>query len=165
MKKFVFIDESIRDQYTIAAVIVPITKVGEYRREMLKLRPKGSNAFHMGNEKKHSRLRAVEALAKLEYVELLIAKVAGMNQTEARQAALNTLLTNLENHSFNIVLDRTNQEFSDRSTLFRARAEREGELNFLHSNRYLEAGLWGADVLAWSVGTHLGPKLSFREAH
>jgi hypothetical protein len=164
MKKFVFIDESIRDQYTIAAVIVPITKVGEYRREMLKLRPKGSNAFHMGSEKKNSRVRAVEALAKLQYLELLVAKVAGMNQKEARQVALKTLLKNLESHNFNIVLDRTNQEFSDRSTLFHARAEMDGEVNFLHSNRYLEAGLWGADVLAWSVGTHLGQKLSYRDA-
>lgn len=165
MKKFVFIDESIRDQYTIAAVIVPITKVGEYRREMLTLRPKGSDAFHMGNEKKSARHRAVRTLEGIEFAELLVAKVKSTSQTEARQLALQSLLNSLRDEDLNIHLDRTNQEFADRKTLFQFRENREFDFSFIHLNRYLDAGLWGADILAWSAGTPFARNLTFRIAH
>lgn len=164
MKKFVFIDESIRAQYTMAAVVVPITKVGEYRPEMYALRPKGSDAFHMGNEKKSSRDRAIRILGAIDYAELLVASVKGASETEARQLALRSLLNSLEDEDLNIHLDRTNQELPDRRTLFQVRETREADFSFLHLNRYLDTGLWGADILAWSVGTPLARNLTFRSA-
>lgn len=165
MKKFVFIDESIRDQYTIAAVVVPITKVGEYRRTMLKLRPRGSEAFHMGNERKPARNRAIHTLAQIEFTELLVTRVTASSQTMARQIALRSLLTSLADEDLHLILDRTNQEFADRQTIFKVREGRHADFTFLHSNRYLDAGLWGADILAWSVGTPLARNLTFRSTH
>jgi hypothetical protein len=153
MKKFVFIDESIRDQYTIAAVIVPITKVGEYRSVMYSLKPKGSSSFHMGNEKKPARKNALRVFSSLEYVEVILSQSKLKVQAAARQEALNLIVKSLEQGEFHMLLDQTTMEPSDRQTLFNFRATYNGNLDFVHTDRHIETGLWGADIVAWSVGT------------
>jgi hypothetical protein len=153
MKKFVFIDESIRGQYTIAAVIVPITKVGEYRRTMLKLRPKGSNSFHMGSERKNGRLAALKLILSLEYLQIIFGTSSQSSQANARQESLATVLNLLDEGEMELILDRTTMEDMDRETLFSHRRSFRGTLDFVHSDRFQDSGLWGADVLAWIVGT------------
>jgi hypothetical protein len=153
MKKFVFIDESIRDQYTIAAVIVPITKVGEYRRVMLSLRTKGARSFHIGKERKERQQIGVRTLADLDYCTFIYASARQSSMLVARQAALRDLLAKLDDSNVSLVLDETTMKQFDFQILAAEKARRDVDLDFVHLQRHYDSGLWGADILAWSIGT------------
>lgn len=152
MKKFVFIDESIRDQYTIAAVIVPITKVGEYRKEMSRLRAKRARSFHMGQERKPRQDAAVRTLASLSYCQLLTTSSSNPIQALARQDCLGSLVSYLLGDDYHLVLDQTNQDSQDRDTILRLRFDSRGDIDFVHLERSQDPGLWGADIVAWCSG-------------
>lgn len=162
MKKFVFIDESIRTQYTIAAVIVPITKVAEYRKEMAQLRAKGARTFHMGKERKPRQDAAVRTLARMGYCELVSATSSSRVQALARQECLRTLVSYLPGDEYHLVLDRTNQDSRDRDTILRLRFESRRVLDFVHLERSHDPGLWGADIVAWFSGRPRPPKLEIK---
>lgn len=162
MKKFVFIDESIRTRYTMAAVVVPIAKVAEYRRSLSKLRVRGSRSFHTTREKKNQQKQAVALLADLHYCELIA--VSSLNQINklARQECLKRIIGNLGRGSYILILDHTNQEKLDHETLFAERYSSEVEFEFLHLERHVDSGLWGADILAWSIGTEFEKNFNLR---
>lgn len=153
MKKFVFIDESIRDQYTIAAVIVPITKVGEYRRAMLSLRTKGARSFHIGKERKERQHNAVRLLADLGYCNFIYASAKERPMVVGRQEALRNLLLKLDESNVSLILDETTMKQFDIQIFAAERLRRDVDLDFVHLHRHYDSGLWGADILAWSIGT------------
>ena len=153
MKKCVFIYESIRDQYTIAAVIVPITKVAQYRKEMSNLRTKGARTFHMGQERRHRQQNALRRLASLEYCSFIVATSAERIQAIARQQALLRLLRSLEPSEYQLLFDQTNQDSADRETILQFRLVSDGKYDFMHLERSQDSGLWGADIVAWLAGT------------
>ena len=153
MKKFVFIDESIRDQYTIAAVVVPINRVGEYRRAMLSLRTKGARSFHIGKERKERQRNAVKVLADLDYCSFIYTSANQRPMVVARQAALSGLLLKLDDSNVSLILDETTMKQFDIQILSAERLRRNVDLDFVHLHRHYDSGLWGADILAWSIGT------------
>ena len=149
MKKFVFIDESIRDQYTIAAVIVPINRVGEYRKEMSRLRAKRARSFHMGQERRQRQDVAVRTLASLNYCELITTSSSNPIQALARQDCLRSLVSYLPGDDYHLILDQTNQDSYDRETILRLRFHSRRDIDFVHLERSQDPGLWGADIVAW----------------
>ena len=120
---------------------------------MLTLRPKGSNAFHMGNEKKNGRQAALKLVLSLDYVEVIVSASTLASQAKARQESLSRVLTLLDDGEIELIIDRTTMEEMDRQTLFYHRQSFRGKLDFVHSDRFQDSGLWGADVLAWIMGT------------
>lgn len=162
MKKFVFIDESIRIKYTMAAVVVPINFVTAYRRELSRLRIKGSRSFHIAKERHNHQSRAVSVLAEIDYCELIVSSSENRVKKLARQECLTTLLESLSQGDYALVFDQTTQEKSDHATIFQMKYTGELRLEFVHLSRYLDPGLWGADILAWSVGTKFERQLRFR---
>jgi len=150
MRKFVFIDESIRESYVMAAVIVPIQRLGDYRKAMATLRTKGSMAFHMGNEKKQKRQGAAALLQSLEYIEVVWAESLEKYQDSARRECLTQIMAALEgNDHWEAILDRTSRESSDQKLFLELRQSLGLKLEFSHSSRYEDTGLWGADIAAW----------------
>lgn len=153
MKKFVFIDESIRTQYTIAGVVVPINRVGEYRRVMLSLRAKGARSFHIGKERRERQQNAVRVLAGLDYCNFIYASANERPMVVARQTTLSDLLLKLDDSKLSLILDETTMKQFDTQVLSAERLRRDSELDFVHLHRHYDSGLWGADILAWSIGT------------
>jgi hypothetical protein len=153
MKKFVFIDESIRTRYTMAAVVVPITKVGDFRKEMLNLRTKGAKSFHMGRERRQRQQQALKLLASLDYCEIYASTSRESIRALARQESLRSLLKILPTNEYHVILDHTNQEETDRETILRLRKTLDNKLEFLHLARTYDSGLWGPDIVAWAVST------------
>jgi hypothetical protein len=154
MKKFVFIDESIRDQYTIAAVIVPTDRVKEYRREMKTLRAKGARSFHMSKERPTRQKGAIAALSALQYCSFTFSSTPLTHKPEARAIAFSEVLSQLDDRDEHaLVIDQTTMEQIDRSLLFTERKRRVSALEFMHIQNSQDPGLWGADILAWSIRT------------
>ena len=150
MRKFVFIDESIRDSYVMAAVIVPIQRLGDYRRAMSTLRTKGSMAFHMGNEKKQKRQAAFALLSSLEYTQVIWVTSLEKYQNQARRECLTLIISQLQSQDhWKAILDRTTRQASDQKFLLELRQSFGLNLEFSHSSRYEDSGLWGADIAAW----------------
>jgi hypothetical protein len=118
-----FIDESIRDSYVMAGVFVASQHLGQYRRAMGSLRTKGSNAFHMGNERRQHRSTAITVLRDLDYIEIRRVESKARFQDLARRECLQSLTSELDiTQSWTLILDRSTHEELDRKLLFRARA-------------------------------------------
>ena len=155
MRKFVFIDESIRDSYVMAAVIVPVEYLGQYRKEMSLLRVRGSLAFHMGNERKQKRDTAITALRQIVYLQLVFTKSKNKKPNLARRECLVDMLMGLDADTiWHLVIDRTTQEASDRVLIQNQRRKIGLDLGFTHASRYEDTGLWGANIAAWA-GPHI----------
>lgn len=107
----------------------------------------------MGNEKRQGRKAAIQVVTKLEYMEVIFAGSKLSSQALARRECLTELLNSLVPGDYQLVLDRTTMEKSDREILFRFRNSADFSINFLHADRYQEPGLWGADIFAWAFGT------------
>jgi hypothetical protein len=154
VRNYVFIDESIRDSYVMAAVIVPINRLGEYRKAMAGLRTKGSLAFHMGGEKTAKQELALRTLLGVPGLSFRFALSKEKIRAQARVNVLESILESLDSQTFwTLVLDRTTQDRVDLDTALRIRRLNSLSLAVSHSNRYEDAGLWGADILAWSIGS------------
>jgi hypothetical protein len=152
VRNYVFIDESIRDSYVMAAVIVPINRLGEYRKAMAGLRTKGSLAFHMSQEKAGHRRASLECLLGLDEVECLFAKSFLRNRSMAREEALLAIIQHLEaKREWNLVLDRTTEQDHDFRVIVQVRKDLQLDLQVVHSTRYEDTGLWGCDILAWAI--------------
>lgn len=135
----------------IAAVIVPINRLGDYRKALSSLRAKGASSFHMGKERKNRQSAAVELLASLSYCEFLVAASTLKTHKEARKEALLEVVRALGPGDFRLVLDRTTRDKADQQLLLEERARSRQELEFVHLDRRSDSGLWGADILAWTA--------------
>lgn len=145
-----FIDESIRDSYVMAGVVVSTQHLGQYRRAMASLRTKGSSAFHMGNERRQQRLTALALLRDLDYIQIKRVESKARFQDLARRECLQALTAGLSTkENWTLILDRTTHEEQDRKQLFQTRSAKKLELEFGHGSRYEDSGLWGADIAAW----------------
>ena len=145
-----FIDESIRDSYVMAAVVVSTQHLGQYRRAMASLRTKGSSAFHMGNERRQQRQTALVLLRDLDYIQIKRVESKARFQDFARRECLELLVSSLNRScSWELILDRTSRQSSDQALLLGLRQKLKLSLEFSHSSRYEDVGLWGADIAAW----------------
>ena len=63
-----------------------------------------------------------------------------------------------------LVFDQNTQEKSDHATIFELKYARGLRVEFVHLSRHMDPGLWGADILAWSVGTKFERLLRFTTA-
>ena len=97
-----FIDESIRDSYVMAGVVVSTQHLGQYRRAMASLRTKGSSALHMGNERRQQRQTALVLLRDLDYIQIKRVESKARFQDLARRECLELLVLSL-NRSFSWV--------------------------------------------------------------
>jgi len=138
----------------MAAVIVPINRLGEYRKAMAGLRTKGSLAFHMQNERMDSRKRAASVLMNLEFATLISCESIDRNPLIARESLLTVLVgQTVALTGSTYVLDRSTHSGRDRDILMRLKQSRNFEFQF--ASRYEEVGLWGCDILAWGMRSTL----------
>lgn len=138
----------------MAAVIVPINRLGDYRKAMARLRTKGSLAFHMQNERADSRKRAASTLINLEFATLVSCESIDKNPIFARESLLRVLVSQTpEADGSTYVLDRSTHWGRDRDILMRLKQNRNFEFQF--GSRYEEVGLWGCDILAWGMRSKL----------
>jgi len=145
-----FIDESIRDSYVMAGVVVSTQHLGQYRRAMASLRTKGSSAFHMGNERRQQRQTALVLLRDLDYIQIKRVESKARFQDLARRECLELLVLSLKrSFSWELILDRTSRQSSDQALLLGLRQKLKLSLEFSHSSRDEDVGLWGADIAAW----------------
>ena len=152
MRRYVFIDESIRESYVLAAVAVPISWLGEYRKAMASLRSKGSLAFHMSQEKAGHRRLALERLLGFTGVQFWFAKSFRRDRSLARQEALLAIIQHLKpDQEWSLVMDRTTEQDRDFRTIVLARQQMKLNVQVVHSTRYEDTGLWGPDILAWAI--------------
>lgn len=134
----------------MAAVIVPINRLGDYRKAMAGLRTKGSLAFHMRKEKTEKRAYALRLLLGQEALRFFVATSRSQNSKIARSELLHTLLAEMKlEDSWNLVLDRSSNQQRDFETLIRLSRDSGLLLEVSHASRYEDVGLWGPDVLAW----------------
>ena len=134
----------------MAAVIVPINRLGDYRKAMAGLRTKGSLAFHMRKEKTEKRAYALKLLLVQESLRFFVATSRNQNSKIARAEVLRTLIAEMKlEDSWNLILDRSSNQQRDFETLIRISRDRGILLEVSHASRYEDVGLWGPDVLAW----------------
>lgn len=136
----------------MAAVIVPINRLGEYRKTLSTLRARGATSFHMGKERKNRQSAAIELLVSQSYCDFLVTYSKLKTHKEARRAALLDLVRALGPGDFRLILDRTTRDRADQQLLLEERSRSGQELEFVHLDRRTDSGLWGADILAWTAG-------------
>lgn len=140
----------------MAAVIVPINRLGDYRKAMAGLRTKGSLAFHMSQEKSAKKKVSLETLLEIPGIGFLFAKSALRDRSLARESVLISIIQSLNaQDEWNLVLDRTTEQVNDFRAVLQIRKRLGLNIQVVHSSRYEDTGLWGCDILAWSIDSKL----------
>lgn len=155
----VYVDESKRAGYTVAAVaVVAGSEHAAVERALRGLLLPGQRSIHFKNEsegRKRTILAAMADLAGAGAVSGMVYERATGPHVPARRACLEALSAD-HAKAGQIVLDMSEGDrAADEKTLREARARLAGAFGFRHEEPHRCPGLWLPDALAWAW-THGG---------
>lgn len=158
-----FIDESKRGGYMLCAVTVAAGDVGELRKQVEALRPRGSSRIHMKSVSKKDAPKLVTEVAKLETASrLYIVKSGKMTERQARDLSLGTAVRDLSLLSVSrVLIESCNQDREDNRAIKQA-LDGDAPFNYTHSAPS-DPLLWLPDIHAWAWGR--GGQMRAKIAH
>ncbi len=150
----VFVDESKRSGFRLAAILVPVSEMADARATMQAQLVRGTRRLHFVHENDVYRRRALAAIAKLDLRIAVIESPRFEAQPSQRTAAL-AMLVGLcaEWKADRLVLERDQNVVGlDRRVLTECASAlgHPHSLSFSHLPASQEPLLWIADAVAWS---------------
>jgi len=151
-----FVDESVRDDYVVCAVITSQGDLGSFRRLMLGLRRSGEHRAHMAKEGDSqrklilNRLRAAGTRARI-----YVAPAVRRSQRAARDGCFQTVVPDLVSAGVSrLIVESCGQDSRDRRVIADALAKLNGpdDLEYAIRSPRDDPLLWAADALCWAYG-------------
>ncbi|HMS48327.1 hypothetical protein [Candidatus Neomicrothrix sp.] len=151
----VFVDESLRRRYLLAAACVPVSELSDTRVVMRGLLLSGQRRLHFTEESKQRRKVLLAELCRLN-VRIRIYSAAG-KPTPARSAALEALLADLPSAGARrLVIEGRGRSQDQVDVRQIARAQHTDRtvrsMEYDHMKPAEEPLLWIADAAAWAYG-------------
>jgi hypothetical protein len=146
-----FADESTRQRYLVAAVLVDSSRLDPTRRALRALCKPGQRRVHFAKESPARRRLIVSALLELD-LRVRIYECPGPS-VPARARCIGQLVDDLLDHDVRRLVLETleTQRRADVATI-RERLGPAGTLTYEHRYAYEEPLLWAADAAAWCYG-------------
>ncbi len=152
----VYIDESIRrDKYILVACFVNHQQHQSVRRELKKLRQRGSETIHMYSEPLQRQKVIAHSVVEMDIRSIVVSEtLLAKPVILARSLCLQTM-GNFESirNAHQMTLDSSNSLRLDRKILSDKAYEFNGVFpQYRHLSRRQEPLLWLPDIVAWCVG-------------
>ena len=146
-----FADESARQRYLMAAVLVDTAQLQESRRRLRALCMPGQRRVHFAKESAPRRRYVISALLDLD-VRIRIYECGGPD-VPARARCIEHLVDDLlDLRCQRLVLETLETQVRADVTSIRARLHGPDTLSYEHRRSYEEPVLWAADAAAWCYG-------------
>lgn len=147
-----FADESARQRYLVAAVLLDPTEVDPARRALRGLCMAGQRRVHFAKESDSRRRTVVSTLLRLG-LRTRVYECAGRD-VPARATCLAHLVDDLVDlGAVSLVLETLDPQVRADRTTIRSRLEVSGgSLTYGHRRAHEEPLLWAADAMAWCYG-------------
>jgi hypothetical protein len=147
----VFVDESVRRRYLIAAVIVDQPDLARVRRELRAMRKPGQRRVHFAKESDSRRRSLVTALLGLD-LRVRVYECAGQD-APARARCLGQLVLDIVDlGAERLVLETLDTQVRADVATIRAQLTPGSALAYEHRRAHEEPALWAADAAAWCYG-------------
>lgn len=154
MSIHVFVDESIRRDYLVCAVVVEARRIEHSRRIMRSLIPAGQRRLHFAKERDDRRRQLLARIVELP-VQAAFFRAAG-HAVPARRTCLQDAVTSLADRPVSrLVIELAEPEYErDRQSI----AEVVEKVPWLqtasveHMPAHADPMLWVPDALAWAYG-------------
>jgi hypothetical protein len=147
-----YADESARQRYLVAAVLVEAADLDRIRRIVRGLRKPGQRRVHFAKESDPRRRQVVSALVELD-LRVRVYESDGPDVV-ARATCLGRLVDDLLLLGVDRLVLETleSQEAADRRTIYERLRGASGTLAYEHRRSFEEPLLWVADAAAWCYG-------------
>lgn len=147
-----YADESARQRYLIAAVLIDVSELDRTRKVLRGLRKPGQRRVHFAKESDSRRRVIVSALVGLD-LRIRVYESDGPDVV-ARAACLGRLVDDMLTLDVDRLVLETldSQESADRRTIYERLRRAGGTLAYEHRRSYEEPLLWVADAAAWCYG-------------
>jgi hypothetical protein len=147
-----YADESARQRYLIAAVLIDVPELDRARKVVRGLRKPGQRRVHFAKESDPRRRAVVSALVDLD-LRVRVYESDGPDVV-ARSNCLGRLVDDMLVLGVDRLVLETldSQEAADRRTIYERLRAAGGALVYEHRRSFEEPLLWVADAAAWCYG-------------
>lgn len=154
MAVHVFVDETKRREYALAAVAMPAESLAMARRRLRQLLLGNQRRIHFKDERADRKRQILHTIGELPFDARLYVCDAKSPELRARKMCLERLVRDLcEERAARLILETDESMLvHDRRVLFDslAAAGCAGSLTYAHLRAHEEPLLWVADAVAWS---------------
>lgn len=151
-----FVDESLRGDYLMCAVVVKPADVTRTRRIVRKLRRPGQRRVHMNHESDRRRREILSAISKLDVAaHVYKAQLGTPSARLARDRCLQVMAADMAQFGVSrLILEGCEQDHRDNQVIRVAAATSPTQSGFeyVHSTPAAEPLLWLPDIVAWAFG-------------